>query len=282
MPEDSNKPKPIATDFKNVARGLMMGGADIIPGVSGGTVALILGIYERLVAAISHIGLHLLQLLWQRKWKEAANHIDFRFLAALGCGVLIGVVGLAKLMNLLLTHYASYTFAAFFGLIIASSLLVSRMVKPKNENEQTMSIVIGITAAAFALWLVSRDVFHAQPGYVYTFFCGTIAICAMILPGISGAYILLLLGKYHDITDKIHNVTKFQATAAEWGELVTLAAGCVVGLILFSKLLRKLLARFHGPTMAAMCGFMLGSLYKIWPFRVDTTPEVEKLKEKNL
>jgi putative membrane protein len=257
-----------------------MGGADIIPGVSGGTVALILGIYERLVGAISRFDGTLIGLVRRRKWSAAAGHVDLRFLLALGVGILTGVAGLAKLMRYLLEHQQAYTLAAFFGLILASGLMVARMARAVPPAKNIPRIVLGVLAAAFAFWLVGQEFLQPQPGLLYTFFCGSVAICAMILPGISGAYILLLLGKYHGVTEIIDRLTRFDATTSDVIELAVLACGCAVGLLIFSKFLRWLLAAYHGLTMAVLCGFMLGSLRRIWPFQEDTTPSVDKFKEK--
>lgn len=258
-----------------------MGGADIIPGVSGGTVALILGIYDRLVTAISRFDLQLLKHIKDRQWKAAAEHIDFRFLAGLGTGVGCGIVGLASLMHYLLDHHWQMTFAAFFGLIFASSFLVGRMVTKWAPAE----IVALIGGALGAYALVGLPLLDNPPDHpVYVFFCGTIGICAMILPGISGSFILLLLGKYSDITGMIKSVPK-QLLAGQFpiNELITLtifAAGCAIGLITFSKFLRWLLKRHYSITMALLCGFMAGSLRKIWPFKIDNTPDVTEFKQK--
>ena len=263
-------------DLKQVARGFLMGGADIIPGVSGGTVALILGIYQRLVGAISHCDAHLLKLLSQRKWPEAVEYFDFRFLVTLGIGILTGVACLANLMHELLLHQRSYTLAVFFGLILASSLIVMRMVRPANLN----CYVLTILAAIFAFWLVGLEQIGFQDNLGYFFFSGMIAICAMILPGISGSYILWLLGGYVAVTGIIKDVLKLQGTSRDLLCFIVFAAGCAVGLIGFSKLLKWLLARYQMPIMALLGGFMIGSLRLMWPFQIDLTPEVEKLKLK--
>lgn len=274
----------------NVFRGLLMGGADIIPGVSGGTVALILGIYERLVTALSHFDLTLLDHLRHRRFGDAMAHLDLRFLVLLGSGILLGVGGLAKLMNYLLLEHPVPTWSLFFGLIFASAILVARMI----GRFDVLNLVLGIAGTIFAFWLVGLVPREGPPGFGYLFLCGMVAICAMILPGISGAYILLIMGKYeyvtHSIGDFVHGVVLLpRGKFAEAGELITptvfftlvvFGIGCVVGLLSFSKLLRWLLARHEPQTMAVLCGFMFGSLRKIWPFKKDLTPSVEDLKEK--
>ncbi len=267
-------------DWLQLGRGLLMGGADIIPGVSGGTVALVLGIYDRLVTAISHVDVQLVRHLRQRKWAAAARHVDLRFLVALGCGIGLGILSLASLMHELLANWRSYTLAGFFGLILASSVLVGRLADSRGRSGRLTLLAWGTLGALVAYWLVSQQASEPWPGLGYTFGCGAVAICAMILPGISGAYILLLLGKYEQITGILKNLLHLQITVEEVVTVVVFAAGCMLGLVLFSKLLRWLLERWHAPTTATLCGFMLGSLYKVWPFQADTTPDVVEWSRK--
>lgn len=255
-----------------------MGAADIVPGVSGGTVALILGVYQRLLAALSSFDRPFIGHLLDRNLGAAWRHIDGWFLGALGLGIAIGVKGLAGLMTYLLVEQTTLTFAAFFGLILASGLLVAKMSRPGNAAQAAWCVAIGIIAAAFATWLMSQGRIVPSESLAYTFLCGAIAICAMILPGISGAYLLLILGKYEEVSAIIH-----RAPALSMEDLATLgvfAAGCAFGLLAFSRLLKWLLARYWSSTMAVLAGFMIGSLYRVWPFQVDTTPEVEEFKLK--
>lgn len=257
-----------------------MGGADIIPGVSGGTVALVLGIYTRLVTAISRFDAHLIDLVRHRKWKAAAEHVDLRFLIGLGLGIVTGIVSLASVMLYLLTEQRSYTLAVFMGLILASSLIVARMIKPQSTADFWRSLFLAAAAAMFAFWLVGQEKNDQLDSLFYFFCCGTVAICAMILPGISGAYILWLLGAYETVADMIKRAPKLDIASGELLILLVFIAGCAVGLICFSKLLRWLLANFHMSTMAVLCGFMIGSLRLMWPFQIDETPEEVKLKLK--
>jgi len=268
-------------DVAQVARGFLMGGADIIPGVSGGTVALILGIYERLVAAISHIDRHFIGLLRKREWNAVAEYVDLRFLVTLGLGILVGGASLAGLMHYLLLEQRMYTLAVFFGLILASSFIVMKMVRARGAAQVAGCTVLAAATALFAYWLVGLDQlgFHDHLGYF--FLCGMIAICAMILPGISGSYILWLLGAYVAVTGIIKDALHFQCTQRELVSLVVFAAGCAIGLLGFSKLLKWSLARAHMPIMAILAGFMIGSLRLMWPFQRDLTPLVEELKEKD-
>jgi putative membrane protein len=269
---------------KQVGRGMLMGGADIVPGVSGGTVALVLGIYERLVTAISHFDLRLLRMLRQGKWLRAALHVDLPFLIPLGAGILGGFVIMTTLMNHLLTteKTRSLTLAAFFGLILASGILVARMISDKHTWQRVRSVALGIGGALFAFWITTLSAkLDGDPSLLYVFLAGTIAICAMILPGISGAMILLILGVYIHLTEIPGNLVRGQHVSEGVATVAVFACGCAVGLISFSKVLRWLLTRHHSATMAILCGFMFGSLGKLWPFQRDLTPHIEKVKYKD-
>ena len=261
----------------HVGFGFLMGGADIIPGVSGGTVALILGIYERLVTAVSRFDTTFIGHLRKREWSAAARHIDLGFLAALGLGILTGVVLLANLMHWLLEHRQEQTYAAFFGMILASAWIVARLVPRWNVG----SVGLLILGAVFAFWLVGVPALQNPPtGPVYIFFCGTIAICAMLLPGISGAFILLILGTYTDITGALRAMREGTDLSGNGLILAAFGLGALVGILSFSKLLKYLLKHYEAPTMAVLCGFMLGSLRKIWPFKIELTPPGTELKAK--
>jgi len=257
-------------DLAQVGRGVLMGGANIIPGVSGGTVALILGIYERLVAAISHIDLKLLGHVHRKEWAKAAEHVDLRFLIGLAAGIAAGTVALSTVMDYLLEHQLVLTLAVFFGLSVASSVVVARSI----ERWDALNVVFALAGAAFAYWLVAQPFMKGFEGYWYLFLCGVIAICTMILPGISGAFILLILGKYHVVNGTISDVGHGQISLKTVLVIVVFGAGCAIGLLAFSKFLRWLLARYHGPTLAVLCGFMIGSLRRIWPFK-DIPPGVK-------
>ncbi len=255
----------LKSDVATALRGAAMGAADVVPGVSGGTVALVLGIYRRLVTAISHFDIKLLDLLSRRKWQQAAAHVDLRFIAALATGVALGILSLAKLMKYLLAEHPQLTLAVFFGLIAASSVLVARMVS--RWNHVTVGLVM--LGAGFAFWLTGLVKTEAEVSYGYLFLCGMVAICAMILPGISGAFILVILGMYHHVIDVVSNVARGAITTQDILFVAVFGSGCVLGLVGFSKILRILLSRFEAATMAVLCGFMLGSLRKVWPFQSE-------------
>jgi putative membrane protein len=257
--------------------GFLMGAADIVPGVSGGTVALILGIYERLLTAISRCDRDLLSMLTDRRWKAAAERIDLKFCIALGTGILTGAAGLATVMKHLLTEYRSLTYAAFVGMILASSILVARRVSLWRMQTYG-SLLLGII---IALRLVTLPELQNPPDtYWYLFLCGMIGISAMILPGVSGAFLLLLLRRYDVVVDAIRSVVHGDISTATIATIAVFACGCLTGLLSFSRVLRWLLAHRHDVTMAMLCGFMIGSLYRLWPFQRDMSPEVEDIKHK--
>ncbi|MBN1911682.1 MAG: DUF368 domain-containing protein [Pirellulales bacterium] len=262
------------TDLVNVVQGILMGGANIIPGVSGGTVALILGIFERLITAISRFDTTLLGHLRQKQWRQAAIHLDLRFVLGIGLGILLGTGGLATLMGYLLEYQLEPTLAVFLGLILASSVLVARTI----ERWDAVTVVLAVAGGVFAYWLVAQPFLSGREGNLYLFFCGVVSICAMILPGISGAFLLLILGKYKYITGVIEDLVHGHVTLEYVLVLAVFGLGCVVGLLAFSKLLRWLLARWHAQTMAVLCGFMIGSLRRIWPFKQVTPGETIDLK----
>ena len=255
------------SDFGHLWRGFVMGGADIIPGVSGGTMALVLGIYRRLVVALSHVDRQLLALLRGAQWRAAAEHLDLRFAFGVGLGILLGIGCLASIMHTLLEQYALPTWSFLFGLILGSSVLVARMI-PRWSLATLLALAAGAT---FAYWVVGQLPTSPPAGKWYFFVSGGIAICAMILPGISGAFILLLLGSYFEVTGILKDLLRLRIGAEDLAKLVTFSVGCLVGLLSFSKLLRWLLDRWESVTLAVLCGFMLGSLRKIWPFKTDVT-----------
>ena len=254
---------------------MLMGAADVVPGVSGGTVAFVLGIYHRLVTAISHFDGVLVAHVLRRQWLAAARRVDLAFLLTLGSGIALGIAALAKVMRHLLEHHHMETMAVFFGLILGSTLLVVRRIRLPSATAAVGLLFAGIVAACFAWWVAGLEPgTEATNSMPYIFVCGMIAICAMILPGVSGAYLLLVFGLYYQVTDIIHRVTRLEATSGDWLTIVVFAGGCAVGLLLFSKLLRWLLANVEPWTMTVLCGLMIGFLRKVWPFQMDTTPDV--------
>lgn len=258
----------IREDLGIVLRGLLMGAADVVPGVSGGTVALIVGIYPRLIRAIGNVDAEFVRLLARRDLAAAAAHIDLRFLAALGSGIAIAVLSLAKLVTWLILNKPVPTWSLFLGLILGSTVIVFAKVK----RWDAAGIVCAVAGTVFAYWLCGLLPMETGGGAPALFLSGMVAICAMILPGISGSFVLVLLGKYMLVMDAIHS--------RELLTLAVFAAGCGIGLVAFTKLLRVLLARWEAETMAFLCGLMAGSLRKVWPFKLDA-PGQELLKPKH-
>ncbi|MEM9314042.1 MAG: DUF368 domain-containing protein [Pseudomonadota bacterium] len=245
-----------------VLRGLLMGAADIVPGVSGGTMAFITGIYARLLSAITAVDLALLRLLLKGTWEEAWRRVDGTFLVALVSGILISVLSLAQLISYLLVAQPLMLWSLFFGLILASAFVLLRRIERFGPGV-ALGLVFGAATAAF-VGLSPALAFPAGPAGF--FFAGFIAICAMILPGISGSFILVLLGMYARVLAAIESFNLLPLG------LFALGAGC--GLLAFSRALRFLLDQFHGPTMATLTGFLLGSLPVVWPWKLNAVDEV--------
>lgn len=238
-------------------KGCAMGMADVVPGVSGGTIAFISGIYEELLDSIRRFDATALRLLVRLRFAELWNHVNGRFLAPVLLGIAIAIFSLARLMTYLLEHHPIAIWSFFFGLIIASALLVARQVARWNWAS-LLSFVVG-TAAAW--WITVATPSETPDTWWFVMLSGAIAICAMILPGISGAFILLLLGKYQYIMQAVGDLNI--------PVIVIFVIGAAAGIISFSHLLSWLLKRWHDLTIAALMGFMVGSLNKVWPWKDD-------------
>ena len=245
-----------------VIKGACMGAADVVPGVSGGTIALLMGIYQRLIDAI-HSVLPALPLLLRGRLRLFWRSIDGTFLALLFGGILLSVLSIAKLMTWLLETHPVQVWSLFFGLILASSFFVLKGVG-KLRIQHLLAMVAGIAAAA-AISLLSPA--ETPDAWWFIFLSGAIAICAMILPGISGSFILLLLGKYEFIMQAV--------TTMNVPVLMLFAAGAVVGLLSFSQLLSWLLKQYYATTLSLLSGFMLGSLVKVWPWKEEFSDGTE-------
>ena len=241
--------------IRTFVKGLAMGAADIVPGVSGGTVALVTGIYERLIKAIKSIGIDTVRILFQDGIKAAFKQIDGAFLVTLFTGILTSIVIFSRILHFVIEHYPMVIWPIFFGLVLASSIYVGREVKHWNVPRLGL-LLIGVIIAA-TISLSSATQVEVTP--LSLFLAGALAICAMILPGISGSFILLLLGMYGAVITAVKTF--------DMASLAVFALGCIVGLMLFSRFLVWLLARFHQGTMALLTGFMLGALLKLWPWK---------------
>lgn len=235
-------------------KGLAMGAADVVPGVSGGTLAFILGIYSRLLAAISAINLHALRLFVTGQWRACWRHIDGTFLLVLFSGVIVSIFSLAALISWLLEHRPVPLWAFFNGLIIAALPMLLKSVKWSLWRS-----VLFAWGLLLALLIAMLNPATLQPANWMFFFAGALAICAMILPGISGSFILLLLGMYAPV---LLAVRELQLTI-----ILLFAAGCLVGLLSFSRLLNWLLKHYHDATLALLTGVVVGALYRLWPWQ---------------
>jgi putative membrane protein len=241
------------------AKGFAMGTADIIPGVSGGTIAFITGIYGQLLNAITAFDQRFLGRLarFDLKGALAASHLRFLFFLLFGIGT--AIVSTARLMHYLMAHHPVPTWSMFMGLIGGSILIVGRQTDLARRTS-----VVALVAGAVAAWFIVGMIPVSTPeAYWFIFVAGVIAICAMILPGISGSFLLLIMGKYEFITGAVKN----PFAPGSLPVLVVFAAGCAVGLLGFSRVLRFALARFEHVTLAALTGLMIGSLRKIWPWK---------------
>ena len=243
-------------------KGACMGAADVIPGVSGGTIAFITGIYDQLVGSIASINAEAFRLLLQGRFKALWRHINGGFLLSLIAGIGLSVITLAGLMQMLLTTYPIQTWAFFFGLIVASSIFILRGISGWHLREYLM-VILGVLLGATVCTLSPTQ---TPDGLWFIFLSGAIAICAMILPGISGSFILLILGKYQYIMGCISDLVSGTDVTRNLLILGVFAAGALVGIIGFSKLLHWLLARWNKEVLIVMAGFIIGSLVKIWPW----------------
>ncbi len=240
-------------------KGAGMGAADVVPGVSGGTIAFVTGIYERLLNAIKSVNLAALQVLTKQGIKACWQHIDGTFLTVLFSGLLISIASLAKIITYLLAYHPLLVWSFFFGLIIASVIHIAKQI----DNWSAVNIIslIAGTVIAFVITSISPSSVDPQPWFFLV--SGAIAICAMILPGISGSFILLLMGMYGHVLAAVND--------RDFVLLGLFMVGCVIGLMSFSRFLSWLLARFHEATFALLAGFLIGSLNVLWPWKQVTS-----------
>lgn len=245
-------------------KGLAMGAANVIPGVSGGTIALITGIYERLINAIKSCDIRAAKLVLSGNIKQAWQHMDGQWLFILMAGVFASIISLAKLFEFLLQHYERYTMAFFFGLILLSILYVARGVKRWSASA-LCSLLLGTVIAVSIATLAPAS---ENDNMLYVFICGVVAISSMILPGLSGSFVLILMGNYALVLSSISTFSL--------GVLVPLALGCAFGLIAFSHILAWVFKRHANQTLALMTGFVIGSLVVIWPWKTAITRTVER------
>lgn len=242
----------------NFFKGLGVGSANVIPGVSGGTIALITGIFERLINALKSCNLTAIKLFFTGKFKEFAKHIDLWFLISVGSGVLVAILSIARLFEFLFAEYPIYLWSFFFGMILVSIYYVGITIERFNWKV-VLSFIIG---TAFALFIAFGTPAKENSNFVYLLICGAVATCSMILPGLSGSFVLVLMGNYQLIMIDAVNDLNLNI-------LLPVAVGGVVGLLAFSHLLSWIFKNYRDITIAVLTGFILGSMPIIWPWKND-------------
>jgi len=237
------------------AKGLAMGAADAVPGVSGGTIAFISGIYEELVTTISNVNISLFKTLKKEGFASFWKQLNGNFLVALLTGIAISFVSFMRIAKYLIENHPILIWSFFFGLIIASIIYIGKQIKTWNLKV-IISIILG---ALLAYYITTLPALGTNESPYFLFIAGAIAICAMILPGISGSFILVILGAYKALSDAVHdfNIQK----------LAIFMGGALVGLLSFSRLLKWLFKNYENTTLAVLTGFIVGSLNKIWPWK---------------
>lgn len=244
-------------------KGVGMGAANSVPGVSGGTIAFITGIYQRLVTSINNIDRKAVSLLFKGEFRQLWQHVDGNFLCAVMLGVLVAMFSFAKLIVWCMDVYPVQTWAFFFGLIVASGIIMLRAIKGWNLAN-VLLLVAGAALGVFVCTLDGVSEMKTNPSLLYILCCGAVSICAMILPGISGSLLLQVMGAYRYIMEVIANCLTFDPKAML--ELSVFGVGCVCGLLAFAKLLHYLMDKWGLQTMIVLSGFVLGSLVKVWPW----------------
>lgn len=249
-------------------KGMLMGAANVIPGVSGGTMALLTGIFEPLINAIKSFDLTALKLAVSGKFREFMTHTNLGFLIPVGLGIFASILSIARLLEFLFEQYAVFVWAFFFGLILASVWFIGRRIQRVSP---TVILLFAIgTAAAAAITLMEPAAENTSLPYLLV--CGMVAMCSMILPGLSGSYVLLMMGNYRLVM--IDAVNQFNPAV-----LLPVAVGAGVGLLLFARILSWVFQRFHDQTLALLTGFIFGSLAILWPWKDELTESFgEKVK----
>ncbi len=236
-------------------RGMAMGGADVIPGVSGGTIAFITGIYEELIKSIKSVNAKLFKTLFQEGLSAAWRQVNGNFLSAVVSGILISIFSLARLISWFLTHHPMMVWAFFFGLIVGSAIFIGR----KIERWSAAVILFLLAGTSMAYYITIATPATTPETWWFIFLSGSIALCALILPGISGAFILVLLGKYEFMLNAVRD---FQLMI-----ILIFAVGGVSGVVAFSNVIAWLFKKYPNVTLALLGGFMIGSLNKLWPWK---------------
>ncbi|MCS6833102.1 MAG: DUF368 domain-containing protein [Flammeovirgaceae bacterium] len=252
-------------------KGIAMGAADVVPGVSGGTIAFISGIYEELLSSIKAIDIEAIRLFFTGKWKLFWQKINGTFLLVLLSGIATAIVSMSKVILYLLEHYPILIWSFFFGLVLASIVLIAQKINAWRNVFTLAFLFVGTLVSYYITTITTVADESAHLGYI--FLCGVVAICAMILPGISGSFILLLMGAYHLIIGSIRSVVEtltsgqFEHTKNHLLILLIFGTGAILGIISFSRVLTWLYKHYHDWVIALLTGFLIGSLNKIWPWK---------------
>ena len=241
-------------------KGMAMGAADVVPGVSGGTIAFISGIYEELLGSISNVNIGLFKTLKKEGLKAAWTQLNGNFLASLFIGIFISIISLAKAIKYLLENEPVLLWSFFFGLVLASIIYIAKQITKWNVAA-VLVLILGAFLAYYITTLNPLVSENSSPFFI--FIAGAIAICAMILPGISGSFILVLLGAYKPVLEALNN--------KDFKTILVFMAGAIVGLLTFSRVLKWLFKHYKNITLAALTGFIIGSLNKIWPWKETLT-----------
>ncbi|BFM51062.1 DUF368 domain-containing protein [Marinomonas sp. THO17] len=235
--------------------GALMGAADVVPGVSGGTVAFILGVYDRLIAALSGVNKNSVSMLFKGDFKGLWRHFDGTFLFTLGAGIVTSIFLIAGVITHLLAEYPIFVWSFFFGLILVSAIFLLQQIKG-FAGRHLVALLVGIVIGASVSLLVPT---RMEASHLMVFLAGMIAICAMILPGISGSFLLLIMGLYGYVLSAVKNLDLLIISI--------FACGALIGLLSFSKLLNLMLKKAHAMTLSILTGIMLGALVKVWPWK---------------
>lgn len=241
-------------------KGIAMGAADAVPGVSGGTIAFISGIYEELLGSISNVNFDLLKILKQDGFKAAWKEVNGNFLLSLFIGIFVSIVSLAKAIKYLLENEPVLLWSFFFGLVLASVIYIAKQITKWNS----VAILVLILGSFLAYYITTLNPLVSENSSIlFMFIAGAIAICAMILPGISGAFILVLLGAYKPVLAAVND--------RDYKTIAAVGFGAIIGLLAFSKVLKWLFTHYKNYTLAVLTGFIIGSLNKIWPWKETLT-----------
>lgn len=267
--------------FNRLFKGIAMGAANVIPGVSGGTIALVTNIYEELIDSLKSFNLGVIKLLFKGHFKTLNNKLNLNFLLPIMFGIVLSILSLAKLLDYSLNKYPEHTWAYFFGLVLASVYYVGQKIKFWNWKIMT-TLILG-ALIAFIISFISPSP-SENTSYFYIFICGLIGVCGMILPGLSGSYILMLMGNYHLLMVKsINSISEFTKallngnlsvyiSSSEFDLLIyflIFLIGSVIGLVAFSNIISVILNKYHDATIAILTGFIFGSLNIIWPWKKE-------------